>query len=350
MGKRKDIVIGGEEEEAQRQETKRKREQKKKQKQAEKAKSQESGVSSQEVEVKEPAEKKEVRVKKEEVREKEKEEVGEEKKSEEKEEPVKVNKEVSQEAVGEELVEGEEEKKELKKEIKKAKPKAKKVRSQKYQKALGLIDNAKKYKLEEAIALVKKSSYVKFDASLEAHIRLGIDYSKSEQHIRGAVNLPNGTGRKIKVAAVVGVEHDKEAKAAGADITGSQDLVSKIEKGFLDFDVLVATPDQMQVLGKASRILGPKGLMPNQKTGTVTDNPAKIIKELKAGRVEYKTDSEGNVHVAIGKVSFDDKKLAENFNTLLEEVKAAKPEEVKQNYIKSVTLAATMGPGVRVRV
>ena len=204
------------------------------------------------------------------------------------------------------------------------------------------------YKLEEAVAVLKKLPKAKFDESVELHIRLGIDPKQSDQIVRGAIALPHGIGKTRKVAVVAKGEKVKEAEAAGADAAGAEDLIEKISKGWMDFDVLVATPDAMKDLAKLGKILGPKGLMPNPKSGTVTFDIAKTVKELKAGRVEYKNDTFGIVHSIIGKVSFDEQKIVENARAFIDAILKAKPPTAKGQYIKSITLSSTMGPGLRI--
>jgi len=204
------------------------------------------------------------------------------------------------------------------------------------------------YKLEEAVSVLKKLPKAKFDESVELHIRLGIDPKQSDQIVRGAIALPHGIGKTRKVAVVAKGEKVKEAEAAGADAAGAEDLIEKISKGWMDFDVLVATPDAMKDLAKLGKILGPKGLMPNPKSGTVTFDIAKTVKELKAGRVEYKNDTFGIVHSIIGKVSFDEQKIVENARAFIDAILKAKPPTAKGQYIKSITLSSTMGPGLRI--
>lgn len=226
--------------------------------------------------------------------------------------------------------------------------KSEKKHSKKYRKALELIDESTAYSLDEAIALTKKTSSVKFDASVEAHIRLGIDPTKSEHQVRGSLVLPAGTGKTKKVLAIVSPEKEKEAKEAGADFAGGQDMISKIEKGWLDFEVVVATPDMMSSLGKIGKILGTKGLMPNPKVGTVTQDIAKVIKSLKAGMIEYRADKNGIVHAVIGRVSFKDEDLLKNYQTLVDTLNKVKPTGMKGTYIKSIFLVSTMGPSIKV--
>lgn len=207
----------------------------------------------------------------------------------------------------------------------------------------------KVYPLEEAIKQVKKASKERFDASVEAHFRLGIDPSKSDQQVRGSVALPHGTGKTIRVA--VFTTKTEEARKAGADLVGEKELVDKILKsGKCDFDIALATPDMMKDLAKAGKVLGPRGLMPNPKDGTVTQDIAKAVAELKKGKAAFRTDAYGIIHQIIGKVSFDNKKLAANFKTLYEAIIKAKPKGVKGEYIKNITIASTMGPGIRVKI
>jgi len=209
-----------------------------------------------------------------------------------------------------------------------------------------LIDKNRAYILAEAIALLKKASKAKFDETVEAHVRLGIDPKKSDQMLRGTLSLPYGIGRIRKVAVLAKGEKQKEAVMAGADIVGFDDLIDNISRGNIDFDVLVATPDVMKDLSKVAKILGPKGIMPNPKSGTVTFEIAKSVMELKKGRLEYKNDSFGIVHVPVGKVSFDEEKLVDNVKTLLETIVRVKPVGSKGQYIKSISISSTMGPGI----
>lgn len=199
-----------------------------------------------------------------------------------------------------------------------------------------------------AMKLVKQAATAKFDETVEAHFRLGIDTRQADQQVRGSVSLPHGTGKTVRVAVFAEGEKAREAEAAGADVVGSDDLVAKIEGGFFDFDAAVATPDMMGKVGRLGKALGPRGLMPNPKLGTVTMNVAQIITELKAGRVEYRADKFGIAHVPIGRVSFDETQLVENYGTLLDEVLRAKPASAKGKYIKSITVVSTMGPGIKV--
>ncbi len=209
------------------------------------------------------------------------------------------------------------------------------------------LDSAKLYSLDEGAALAKKCATAKFDETIELHARLGVDPKQADQQVRGTVSLPHGLGKTKKVAVVTRGEKQKDAQNAGADIVGADDLVDQISKGFLDFDVLVATPDLMKDLSKLGKILGPKGLMPNPKSGTVTMDVAKTVKELKAGRVEYKVDDYGISHVPVGKASFDAGKIAGNARTVLEALIKAKPSASKGVYLMSVTLSSTMGPGIK---
>ncbi|MCU0679029.1 MAG: 50S ribosomal protein L1 [Planctomycetes bacterium] len=213
------------------------------------------------------------------------------------------------------------------------------------------FDKTKIYPIEEAIDLTKKLSKTKFDASVEVHIRLGIDPRKGEQQVRAAVNLPHGTGKTIKVAAFVSPDKEKEAREAGADLVGGDQLIAEIKKTEkTDFQVAVAEPSMMKNLSQIAKILGTRGLMPSPKNETVTPNPAKAVAELKRGKVSFKNDDTGNIHVAIGKVSFADQQLIENFQTLLTAIKKAKPSSSKGIYIKNISLSSTMGPGIKVSV
>jgi large subunit ribosomal protein L1 len=210
------------------------------------------------------------------------------------------------------------------------------------------VDREQLYGAEEAIALAKETSTTKFDATVEVAFRLGIDTRKNDQQIRGAVVLPNGTGKTQKVLVFAKGEKAKEAEAAGADYVGEADYVQKIQQGWFDFDVVVATPDMMGEVGKLGRVLGPKGLMPNPKTGTVTFDVTKAVQDIKAGKVEYRADKAGIIHAPIGKVSFDNEKLIENFETIFETIQKAKPAAAKGTYMKSVNVTTTMGPAVKI--
>lgn len=218
----------------------------------------------------------------------------------------------------------------------------------KYDDALKLIEAGKLYAPKEAVALVKKTSVTKFDSSVEIAIRLGVDPKYPDQQVRGAMVLPHGTGKSKKVLVFAKGAKEQEATAAGADYVGGEDLATKIKGGWMDFDVCVATPDMMGVVGKLGKILGPRGLMPNPKVGTVTMDVTKAINEIKAGKVEYRCDKAGNVQVIIGKVSFDETKLLENYLALVDTIIKVKPSGAKGTYIKSITLSTTMGPGVRI--
>lgn len=220
----------------------------------------------------------------------------------------------------------------------------------KYQEACKLVEEGKLYTAAEAMDLVKKTATAKFDESIELHVRLGVDPKYPDQQVRGAIVLPNGTGKTKRVLVFAKGEKVKEAEAAGADFVGSDEVVQKIQGGWLDFDVAVATPDMMGTVGRLGKILGPRGLMPNPKLGTVTMDLQKAISEVKAGKVEYRTDKAGNVHVVIGKASFDAEKLQQNFQALMDTLIRVKPAAAKGQYIRSVTVSATMGPGVPVQL
>ncbi|WP_027964782.1 50S ribosomal protein L1 [Halalkalibacillus halophilus] len=220
-------------------------------------------------------------------------------------------------------------------------------RGKKYQEALKLVDRTKTYAATEAIDLVKKTSIANFDESVEAAFRLGVDPKKADQQIRGAMVLPHGTGKTQRVLVIAKGDKATEAENAGADYVG-EDYINKINQGWFEFDVVVATPDMMAEVGKLGRTLGPKGLMPNPKTGTVTFEIEKAVQEIKAGKVEYRVDKSGNVHVPIGKVSFDEQKLVENFEAITETLVKAKPQSSKGTYMRTVAVASTMGPGIRV--
>jgi large subunit ribosomal protein L1 len=221
----------------------------------------------------------------------------------------------------------------------------------KYNEIAKLVDRSAVYEPEEAIALVKKTAAAKFDETVEVHIRTGCDGRHAEQQIRGAVVLPNGTGKTVRVLVFAKGDKLAEAEAAGADFTGGEELIPKIQKdGWLDFDVVVATPDMMGVVGRLGKVLGPKGLMPNPKAGTVTMDVAKAVKDIKAGKIEYRLDKTNIVHVPVGKVSFTDEALLQNFNALMDAIVKARPSALKGQYLRSITLASTMGPGVKVNV
>ena len=222
-------------------------------------------------------------------------------------------------------------------------------KSKRYTEAAAQIEAGKAYSVEEAVELVKKTSTVKFDASVDVAFKLGLDVRQADQQLRGAVVLPHGTGKTKKVLVVTQGEKAKEAQEAGADVVGGKEILEDIKKGWLDFEVMIATPDMMAELGKLGRILGPKGLMPNPKTGTVTMDVAKAVKETKAGKVTYRTDKEGNVHLPIGRVSFDNDKLVENFNTIYDLIVKLKPSTAKGVYMKNVVISSTMGPAIKVQ-
>lgn len=221
-------------------------------------------------------------------------------------------------------------------------------KTKKQQAALETVDRTKLYGVEEALKLVKENATAKFDETVEAAFRLGVDPKKADQQIRSAMVLPHGTGKTQTVLVFAKGDKAKEAEAAGADYVGDQELINKINQGWFEFDVIVATPDMMAEVGKLGRVLGPKGLMPNPKTGTVTFDVEKAINEIKAGKVEYRVDRQSNVHVPIGKASFDLDKLVENFNALANTIVKAKPQSSKGIYMKNVSVTSTMGPGVKV--
>ena len=218
----------------------------------------------------------------------------------------------------------------------------------KYREAAAAIDAEKAYSPDEAVTAVRESSTTRFDASIEAHVRLGVDPRHADQMVRSSVVLPHGTGRTRRIAVFATGEKAKEALDAGADIVGGEDLVKKVQGGEIDFDVALATPDLMGAVGRLGKVLGPRGLMPNPKAGTVTFDIAKAVKDVQGGRVEFRVDRAGIVHAAIGKASFDDAKLRDNFAALMDAIVRAKPSAAKGTYVKTVTLAATMGPGVHV--
>ena len=221
----------------------------------------------------------------------------------------------------------------------------------KYMETAKAVDRAKLYDPDEAIALAKKSAVAKFDETIEAHIRTGCDGRHADQQIRGAVVLPHGTGKTVRILVFAKDAKAEEAKAAGADFVGGDELIPKIQnEGWLDFDVVVATPDMMGVVGRLGRVLGPKGLMPNPKAGTVTMDVTKAINDIKAGKIEYRLDKTNIIHVPVGKASFTEEQLADNFQTLMDAINKAKPATLKGAYIKSATLTSTMGPGVKLNV
>lgn len=220
-------------------------------------------------------------------------------------------------------------------------------RGKKYKEALKLVDRTKRYSIEEAIELVKKVSYTKFDGTVELHITLGIDPKKTDQNIRGTILLPKGTGKMVRVLVFAEGEKAEEARQAGADYVGSDDLIEKISsEGWTDFDVAIATPNMMPKIAKLGKILGPRGLMPSPKAGTVTDNVAQAVKEFKAGKIEVRNDRTGNIHIPIGKVSFDNEDLKENLLSALDQINKMKPESLKGKFIRNVVIAPTMGPAI----
>ena len=224
-------------------------------------------------------------------------------------------------------------------------------KGKKYLEAVSKVDKTRVYTLDEAVKLVKETSVSKFDGSVEIAMRLNLDTRKSDQQLRGAIVLPNGTGKEKTVLVVAKGEFAKAAKEAGADFVGDTDILEKIEKeNWLDFDVMIATPDMMPLLGKLGKVLGPKGLMPNPKTGTVTTDVKKAVSDVKKGRVEYKTDSYGNVHALVGKVSFTEEALMENIKAFVAVILKSKPSVVKGVYVKNVTLSTTMGPGIKLDI
>ncbi len=222
-----------------------------------------------------------------------------------------------------------------------------KTRSKRYREAIKSIDKDKRYSLKEAIAILKNAPAVKFDQTVDLDLFLNVDTKKPEQLIRGTVVLPHGTGKTIRIAVFCKGEQEKEAKSAGADIIGAGDLIDKVAAGFLDFDCVVATPDMMKDLSKLGKILGPKGLMPSVKTGTVTANVAQAINDLKRGKVEFKVDKQSGIHLGIGKISFSEEQISENGSKLLEAIQGAKPSSVKGQFIKNASVGLTMGPAVK---
>jgi len=217
-----------------------------------------------------------------------------------------------------------------------------------YRAARDAIDRERAYSPLEAVRLLKGTESAKFDETVEAHFRLGLNVRHADQQLRGTIMLPHGIGKDLRVAVFAEGEKAREAEEAGADVVGAADLATRIEEGFLDFDVAIATPDQMANVGKLGRVLGPRGLMPNPKTGTVTFDVGKAVSDAKAGKLEYRTDRGGNVHLPIGKKSFDERALLENYATLIDEIVRAKPSAAKGRYIRQITLTTTMGPGIHV--
>jgi large subunit ribosomal protein L1 len=227
--------------------------------------------------------------------------------------------------------------------------KSKKI-SKRYRQGAKLVDGAKSYPLKDAITVLQSIPKTKFDQSVELAFNLKVDTKKSDHMVRGTVVLPHGTGKKVRVAVFCRGESEREATEAGADFVGAQDLIDKISGGWMDFDSVVATPDMMRDLSKLGKVLGPRGLMPSPKTGTVTQNVAQAIKDLKAGKVEFKVDKQGGIHVAVGKISFKEDQIYENALTLIENVKSARPASIKGEFIKSVFISTSMGPGLRLGV
>jgi large subunit ribosomal protein L1 len=225
-----------------------------------------------------------------------------------------------------------------------------KKQSKRLREAQALVGKGKFYSADEAVALVKQTATAKFDETIELHVRLGVDPKYADQQVRGAIVLPHGIGKTKRVLVFAVGEKAQEAEAAGADYVGSDDLVAKIQGGWFDFDVAIATPDMMRIIGRLGKLLGPRGLMPNPKLGTVTMEITKAIGEQKAGKVEYRTDKQGNIHCPIGKKTFEDVKLRENYQALIDTLIRVKPAAAKGQYIKSINLAATMGPGVPIQV
>ncbi|WP_164670666.1 50S ribosomal protein L1 [Virgibacillus doumboii] len=223
-------------------------------------------------------------------------------------------------------------------------------KSKRYQEATKLVDRSKSYEVTEAVALLKETAKANFDETVEAAFRLGVDPKKADQQIRGAFVLPHGTGKTQRVLVFAKGDKAKEAEAAGADYVGEQDLINKINQGWFEFDVIVATPDMMAEVGKLGRVLGPKGLMPNPKTGTVTFEIEKAVNDIKAGKVEYRVDKSANIHVPIGKISFDNEKLVDNFEAMTEALVKAKPQAAKGVYMRNASVTSTMGPGIRVDI
>ncbi len=220
--------------------------------------------------------------------------------------------------------------------------------AKKHKDAVKKFDRARQHTPAEALDLVKAMASAKFDETVELAVRLGVDPRKADQIVRGTVALPSGTGKNVRIAVFAGGEAAAAARAAGADVVGADDLVERINGGFMDFDLAIATPDLMGMVGRLGRVLGPRGLMPNPKTGTVTTDVAKAVTEFKGGRVEYRTDKFGNIHVPIGKASFEKPALAANFRAVLDELQRAKPSAAKGKYLRGITVASTMGPGVKI--
>lgn len=224
-------------------------------------------------------------------------------------------------------------------------------RSKRYQEVVKKVDKLKTYPIAEAIKLMKETSNTKFDSSIEVHARVNIDPKKNDQQVRGAITLPHGTGKTKRICAIVGADKEKEAKEAGADVVGGEELIAQIKTtGKVDFDIAIATPDMMPKLAIVAKVLGPKGLMPSPKNETITTNLKKTIDELKGGKVNFKNDDTGNVHQVIGKVSFSEDKIAQNFNAFLDALKKAKPSGAKGTYIQNISLSSSMGPGIKIQL
>lgn len=223
-----------------------------------------------------------------------------------------------------------------------------KKRGKNYEEAAKLIDRNKAYEIEEAVSILKQASKAKFDETVEVAVRLGVDPKHADQNIRGAVVLPHGTGKTQRVLVFAKGDKVKEAEAAGADYIGDEDVIAKINEGWFDFDVIVATPDMMGEVGKLGRVLGPKGLMPNPRTGTVTFEVENAVNDIKAGKIEYRVDEASNLHAPVGKVSFEESALVENFETLIDTIVKAKPQSSRGTYLRNITLTSTMGPGIKI--
>ncbi|MFH1338799.1 MAG: 50S ribosomal protein L1 [Candidatus Omnitrophota bacterium] len=225
-----------------------------------------------------------------------------------------------------------------------------KKRSKRYKEVSSLFGEKEFYSLGEAISIVKKASNTKFDSSVDLHFHLSVDPKKADQMVRGTVVLPHGTGKKVRIAVFAKGEQEKQAQEAGADYAGGTDLIDKVSKGFMDFDRAVATPEMMKELSRLGKVLGPKGLMPSPKTGTVTNDVAAAIEQIRKGKVEFKVDKQGGIHLNIGKASFSEDKLKENASTLIEAISAARPAALKGKYIKNMSLSSTMSPGLRISI
>lgn len=224
------------------------------------------------------------------------------------------------------------------------------TRSKRYIEAAKLVDPAKAYTLKEAVAILKKTPALKMDSSVDLHFFLNVDPKNSDQMVRGTVVLPHGRGKKIRIAVFCKGEHERIAKGAGADLVGASDLMEKVSAGFLDFDSVIATPEMMKDLSKLGKVLGPRGLMPSPKTGTVTNDIAKAIDELKKGKVEFRVDKQSGIHVCVGKISFDEEKIVENASRVIEAISEAKPASVKGRYVKTLSISSTMSPGLRLNI